>query len=133
MEINFLIPGEPRGKGRPRFTRTGHAYTPPRTRKYETEIRNAAREAMGLEPPTKKFCRVEIDAYFAIPKTYNKKQHEQAENCELFPTRIDIDNIVKAVLDGMNNVVYCDDKQIIEIVAAKRFGEYSCVEVKVMF
>lgn len=28
MNISFIVFGEPVGKGRPRFTRGGHAYTP---------------------------------------------------------------------------------------------------------
>ena len=34
-EIKFTIEGEPKGKGRPRFTRGGHAYTPKETVEYE--------------------------------------------------------------------------------------------------
>ena len=36
--ITFTVYGEPRGKGRPKFTMTGHAYTPERTKSYEAEI-----------------------------------------------------------------------------------------------
>lgn len=28
MSVSFAVSGEPVGKGRPRFTRGGHAYTP---------------------------------------------------------------------------------------------------------
>lgn len=37
--MTFFVPGRPRGKGRPRFTRTGHAYTDEATRDYEAHIR----------------------------------------------------------------------------------------------
>ena len=33
--IVIEIAGEPRGKGRPRFARSGHTYTPAATRAYE--------------------------------------------------------------------------------------------------
>lgn len=34
----FQVPGEPVGKGRPRFTRQGRAYTPAKTAKYENLV-----------------------------------------------------------------------------------------------
>ena len=38
-EIYFIVPGEVIPKGRPRFTRSGHAYTPKRTTDYETKVK----------------------------------------------------------------------------------------------
>ena len=37
-EVEFVVYGRPKGKGRPRFTMDGHAYTPQTTRMYEKEI-----------------------------------------------------------------------------------------------
>ena len=39
--VELIIEGEPVGKARPRFTRTGHAYTPDKTRKYEQAVEDA--------------------------------------------------------------------------------------------
>ena len=50
MELQFIVPGEPRGKGRPRFTRRGFAYTDTATRDYETLIACRASEAMPCAP-----------------------------------------------------------------------------------
>lgn len=36
--ISFTIEGVPVPKGRPRFTRSGHTYTPDTTRKYEALV-----------------------------------------------------------------------------------------------
>lgn len=44
--MNFTIEGLPKGKGRPRFTRSGHTYTPDTTRKYEALVTARAKEAM---------------------------------------------------------------------------------------
>lgn len=38
MTITVTIPGEPVGKGRPKFTKAGTAYTPPKTRAYENKV-----------------------------------------------------------------------------------------------
>ena len=34
----------------------------------------------------------------------------------------DLDNLVKFVLDGMNKLVYGDDKQVVQVVATKQKG-----------
>ena len=41
MMIRFVIPGEPQGKGRPKFSRQGNfvkTYTPAKTENYEAHI-----------------------------------------------------------------------------------------------
>ena len=45
--IEFVIPGEPRGKGRPRFSKSGHAYTPSETVAYEKLVRACWYKAAG--------------------------------------------------------------------------------------
>ena len=38
MKIEFTVPGIPVGKGRPRFMKNGHTYTPQKTRDYEDKV-----------------------------------------------------------------------------------------------
>jgi Holliday junction resolvase RusA-like endonuclease len=45
--------------------------------------------------------------------------------------RPDLDNIVKAITDGMNGVVYEDDSQIVSLHATKVYGTDAMVEVMV--
>ena len=48
--IKITLPGEPRGKGRPRFG-NGRTYTPDATRRYEDALRKvASEEARGRRP-----------------------------------------------------------------------------------
>jgi Holliday junction resolvase RusA-like endonuclease len=54
-DLEFFIPGNPSGKGRPRFARQGQfvrTYTPRETEAYESNIRLFAAEAMNGSPPT---------------------------------------------------------------------------------
>ena len=44
--IDFWFQGEPVGKGRPRFTRQGRAYTPKKTRDYELKLAAKASDKM---------------------------------------------------------------------------------------
>ena len=38
MKVTFTVPGIPVGKGRPRFMKNGHTYTPQKTRDYEDKV-----------------------------------------------------------------------------------------------
>ena len=46
-------------------------------------------------------------------------------------TDLDLDNILKPILDSMNRIVYVDDSQIVNIMAAKRdiSGSYVLTDV----
>ena len=68
------LPGQPIGKGRPRFTRTGRVYTPEKTRKFEHRLAAAASDYMALHnlEPTEKPCQMVIKAQFEIPKSWTK-------------------------------------------------------------
>ena len=132
MLLAFKVHVEPVGKGRPRFTRDGHAYTPERTRKFEAAVRAHAYEFMrrmnAQRIPEGVPIDVRVVALFPIPKSWPKKK--KAEATKLIP-RIDVDNILKAVLDAMNGVVFEDDRQVVKAVAEKRYEEKGRVIVYV--
>jgi len=139
-EISFFVPGKPQGKGRPRFTaRTGkamHPYTPRATRLYEKAIREFAlvRKIAENWQVTERPLALEIDVLFCIPKSYTKHTRELAEQGLLYPSRPDLDNIVKVILDGLNTLIYADDSQIQRIDARRRYArphEPEGVKVKV--
>lgn len=58
----IFIPGSPRGKGRPRFTRYGKPYTDTETRKYEDTIVEAYR-TQGAELIADVPVQVMVNAY----------------------------------------------------------------------
>ena len=124
MICSFVIHTEPVGKGRPRFTRDGHAYTPERTRRFEAAVRFAALDFMkrmgaGRIPATVPIS-VHVVACFGIPVSWPKRK--KASAAEQIP-RIDVDNILKAVLDGMNGILFEDDRQVVKAIAEKRYEE----------
>lgn len=123
MEI--VVEVEPKGKGRPRFTRTGHAYTPARTRDYEELIAARAIEAMeGRQPiPRDVPLRVTIVAVFGVPVSWPKKKRLAALQGVLRHTRKpDYDNVGKAVCDALNGIVFEDDCQIVSGEVEKVYG-----------
>lgn len=113
MKIEFVVYGKPQGKQRPRFSRRSSSiYTPKNTQMYEGQIAKAYRAAANGFSFGDKPVEIWITAVFAKAKTSKKE----------YPTiKPDIDNIQKAVFDGLNGVAYNDDKQILTAVIHKTF------------
>lgn len=127
--ITFKVHGTPVGKGRPRISTRGgfvRSYTPEKTRDWECHVADVAHGAMldaGLVP-TYDAVRVVIDAYYPVPTSYSKKKRAACINGEVKPmVKPDIDNVVKALLDAMNKVVYVDDKQVVSVEAEKHYTD----------
>lgn len=141
MNLIFTVPGKPIAKGRPRFSRRGghvRTYTPDATVRFEDLVAFYAREAMYREhePGTDQPVRVELVAVFPRPKRLCRKKDPQGR---LFmdsrAAGTDIDNVAKAILDGLQRGgLVRDDKQVVELVARKLYaakGEAPCSEVRV--
>jgi Holliday junction resolvase RusA-like endonuclease len=133
--ITFTIPGEPVGKGRPRVTLAGgraHAYTPAKTAAYEQLVAVYAAAAMQNAPLLEHPVRVRLDIYCKVPGTWSKKRRSDAlAGIERPAKSPDIDNIVKALADGMNGIVWVDDSQIVELVCSKHYALEPYVSVSV--
>ena len=131
--IKFTIPGEPKGKGRPKFSRQGKfvkTYTPETTVNYENWVKICFQEAK--QEMIEGQLNAEIKCYFSIPKSYSKKKKESALNGELRPTKKpDCDNIAKIILDALNGLAYTDDKNIVDCKIEKWFAEEPRVEVEI--
>jgi Holliday junction resolvase RusA-like endonuclease len=126
--MNFIIPGEPCGKGRAKFARRGNfvsTYTPDKTILYENLVK-----ACFVGEYTEKPLSVEIFIYHSIPKSTPKKYIGDMLKGKIRPTKKpDIDNICKVILDALNGVAYKDDTQVYHLEATKRYGEIPSVEV----
>ncbi len=133
--ITFTVPGVPQGKGRPRVgTISGRArvFTPAKTVAYEALIAHAAQQAMAGRPlidgPVS--CAIAIDA--PIPASWSKRKQAAALAGELMPTtKPDLDNVVKAIFDGLNNVLWRDDVLVVDLAVRKRYSATPCVRVEV--
>ena len=133
MIYEFEVPGKVIGKGRPRLNSyTGAVYTPTRTKDYETLVE----QYFLLKYPKFKVLegriKVNIVAYFLIPKTTKKIDiNEMLEN-NISPTKKpDIDNIVKVVLDSMNKFAFKDDNQITKLEVEKKYALEEKVYIKI--
>ena len=133
MIYEFEVPGKIIGKGRPRLNSyTGVVYTPTRTKDYESLVE----QYFLLKYPRFKALegriKVNIIAYFSIPKTTKKANiNEMLEN-NISPTKKpDIDNIVKSILDSMNKFAFKDDNQITKLEVEKKYALEDKVYVKI--
>lgn len=134
LHVMFNVDCIPVGKQRPRFRRTGkfvQTYTPKKTVDFEDQIRKAAEKAMGgmepLETPVALYCYVRLGVY----KTYSKKRLEACLNGLERPKKPDLDNVVKAVQDSLNGVIYKDDAQIVSLHATKKYDMNPGIEILV--
>lgn len=130
--VTLVLAGEPKGKGRPRFSKaTGHAFTPEKTRSYEGALRYAAQEEMGSRLPLTGPLEVVVEARMPVPKSWSKTKRAAALAGRIRPTgKPDVDNIFK-MLDALNFVVWQDDSQIVEGVASKSYHEQPSLTIKV--
>ena len=126
--IDFTINGECVPKARPRFSKFGHVYTTPKTRAYENIVKSTAID--NRVPCVTTALRVELVIYKSIPKSFSKEKRKLANEGKIYPiVKPDIDNYVKSVLDGLNGVLFIDDKQIVDFRAIKKYSDNPRVEV----
>lgn len=124
MPVTIRLAGVPVGKGRARFVRaTGHAFTPEKTRNYESALRVAAGEAMIGRTPIEGPLTVSVVAAFPVPASWSKKKQQAALANLVRPTgKPDADNLLKA-LDALNQIVFRDDAQIVEARVSKMYSD----------
>jgi Holliday junction resolvase RusA-like endonuclease len=121
--IVIELPGIPRGKARPRFTRGGIAFTPQATRNYETQLAWAAQVAMRGHKPLEGPLQLLVRACMPIPRSWSAKRQRLAAANEIKPTtKPDADNLIKMV-DGLNGIVWRDDSQVVDCRIIKLYSE----------
>lgn len=135
MILHFHVPGQPVGKGRPRIGKVGnHArmFTPEKTVNYEGLVALAAQQAMAGAALLEGACEVKLRIDCQIPTSWSQKKQRAAAAGAIRPTtKPDADNVIKAIFDAMNGVVWKDDVQAVELAVSKRYSEVPGVAVRV--
>ena len=133
IQICFEVPGQPRGKGRPRFARRGNfvkTYTDAATASYEDQIRFYALQAMGSSKPLKGPLEAAIYIRLPVPMSYPKKRVAACLSGLEWPSKKpDWDNVAKSICDGMESIVFVCDSQIVECHVRKVYAEVAGVDV----
>lgn len=124
----ICVNGDPAGKGRPRFTKQGRAYTPQKTKEYEAKVRQEWIDAGGpyLDGPV----QVHVDALFKMPSGWSKKKRTEMEGqpCDKLP---DSDNVLKAILDGLQGAAFENDKCVVRCSIQKIWSPIGCAVIEV--
>jgi Holliday junction resolvase RusA-like endonuclease len=110
---HLTIVGEPATKERPRMSKTGHAYTPAKTRAAEKAIAELYLDQhQGLK--LRGFIDLTIILYMGSKR------------------RKDADNMAKLIQDALNGVAFDDDSQIHELHVSKRYTTPDRARAEVM-
>lgn len=145
--VVVVLPGAPKGKGRPRFSTIGgfaRAYTPKETRDYENALKAAGIAAMAGRPHLDEAVSVAIRAYVPVPDSWSQKKRAAALAHEIMPTsKPDLDNIEK-LTDGLNHhpprfkgdkekrpIIWRDDSQIVAKQSIKMYSDNPRLEIAV--
>jgi Holliday junction resolvase RusA-like endonuclease len=132
--ISFTVPGLPRGKGRPRFSVQGgfaRAYTDAQTRSYEAEVKACAIQAGAT--PIDGPVRIEVRAYFPIPKSYPKWVAAACASEQFrYVKKPDTDNLSK-IKDALNGVAWADDSQVYDERVMKAYSACPRLEVTIWY
>jgi len=129
--VSFTVAGQPVPQPRPRVSTAGgfaRAYVPGKhpVHAYREAIAAAARGA-GLTK-TGEVLNVVIDAVFQRPKSHMRKAGVKPDAPKL--PRPDVDNIAKAVLDALQDVMG-DDSLVGRLVVEKSYGQEARTTVRV--
>ena len=124
--LMFVVDGKPQAKQRPRLGKHGHVYTPKETINYERVCAWSATIAMKkagvrmTEQPLVMTVTINMPIAASWPK---QKKADALENKIPAMAGGDLDNIVKSIKDGLNEIAYVDDKQVIELHVIKRYAQ----------
>lgn len=125
--IRFIIPGECKGKGRPRFSRRGNyvtTYTDNDTTLYENWVKTSFLNTHQAPFDKETQIKCTLTAWFSIPSSKPKKAKALMAEQKLKPIKKpDCDNIAKIILDGLNNIAYKDDTQITTLIVKKFYTD----------
>lgn len=92
-------------KGRARHRLNGSTYTDPQTKAHLKRVRDSWD---GETYPEDMPLALYVVAYQQLPNSFPKRVISSP-----FLNRPDIDNVLKAVMDGLTGVAFADDKQIV--------------------
>ena len=134
--VSFVVPGEPQGKGRARISKAGkfaRLYTPAKTVAYEGLVALAAQEVMQGRALITGPVLIELRILHAVPQSMSKKRRLGALAGEIpCLKKPDTDNVLKAICDACNGVVWRDDVQATDGAFRRRWAETPGVHVRIV-
>lgn len=141
--VMIWIPGQPvsklRGipkigyqkrKGDGKLVPFAYIATPAKLQDYEAFAGFRATEAMAGRSPLRDGVVGQARITFRIPPSWPKwRQHAARAGTLPHTGKPDVTNVLKAIEDGFNGIVYLDDSQLIKWTYEKRYGVRPGVQV----
>ena len=106
-------------------------HTPAPQRRYAKIVAWKAHLAHRGSPCATTQFVVSIVAFASIPPSWPKAKRQAAEDGRYRITSFDVDNLAKLILDGMESVVYQNDRQVVRAVVDKGYAVEPRVVVRV--
>jgi len=135
MTIELTVPGEPQGKLRAKAVRIGKhvsTYTPGKTVKFETYIRELFAVKYSDFVPLEGALMLKFIAWVSIPMSTSKKKKILMQEGVIRPTKKpDVDNIEKLILDALQSLAFKNDSQFVSVLSFKYFSERPRLEIKI--
>lgn len=135
--VSFTVLGKPKAKARPRFSkRSGHVHNPRTETDASENFKAALRQLLELNPGDATIFGSKSVKVTTVAKFERAASHFKRGGIELRaaapqdPTG-DVDNLLKFVMDAMNEIAYDDDKQVRLASTGKDWGEPFQTEVRV--
>lgn len=125
--VSFVVPGDPKAQGRPRFaryrTKAGKqgilAYDPQDSANFKQKVAFFAREG-GVGLYTRPVS-LTVKFYARRPKRLMRKKDDSGAIACI--SRPDLDNYLKAILDGLNGIAWVDDAVVYHAEVSKWYHE----------
>ncbi len=130
--LTIFIAGDPIPQGRPRGTIIKpkykpafiQFYDPPECQKFKDRVARLAKEYLAKTfakwEPINQPISIEITFFLNRIKIVGGEKKEWVLKGTFPATAPDIDNLIKAVTDALNGIIWSDDKNIVEIVRARK-------------
>jgi len=120
--IVFSVPGPPRGKAK--SFGFGRGFVDRATQKYMDDIGWAAKAVIAGRPfRLLEKASLTLTGIYPIPPSWPKRKQEAAALGEIPCTaRPDLDNVMKAVGDALNGIIWRDDAVITSASLDKTYG-----------
>jgi len=126
MSLKFKIPIVPMGQARARAARRGnhiHMYSSPKSVEYKESLQHYL---INQLPEGFKIPDIDVDimvfAAFCMPMLRSWSQKKRGKHLDKPHTKKpDIDNLVKALFDAMNGIVWKDDSQVACLNVSKHY------------
>lgn len=131
MTLSFFVPGLPTAQQRAR-TGHGHWYDPTKSKAWKEKVGFLAASAYR-GPLLTGMVSLVVVCVFPVPKSLKAALRRLVDIGAVVPARtnIDVDNLLKAIMDGIKGVLIKNDHQVWSASVRKQYGPEAGVSVEV--